>query len=149
MKNFVFGAALCALMGTISANAQAVAGAAVTPSATLLPAAPTAPLVVATGPAAHGSVLRTGAPVTLKMSETISTKGKKLEAGYLAHLEVLDPVLVDGVVVIPAGSPAIAEVTDVRNKGMWGKSGKINARMLYVTVGTGKSACVVCSTTRV
>ena len=138
MKSFVFGAALCALMGTISANAQAVAGAAVTPSATLLPAAPTAPIVVATGPVAHGCVLRTGTPVTLKMSETISTKGKKLEAGYLAHLEVLDPVLVDGVVVIPAGSPAIAEVTDVRNKGMWGKSGKINARMLYVTVGDRK-----------
>ena len=61
-----------------------------------------------------------------------------MEPGYLAHLEVLDPVLVNGVVVIPAGSPAIAEITDVRNKGMWGKSGKINARMLYVTVGDRK-----------
>lgn len=74
----------------------------------------------------------------VKMAESITTKGKKLEPGYLAHLEVLDPVLVNGMVVIPAGSPAIAEITDVRNKGMWGKSGKINARMLYVTVGDRK-----------
>jgi hypothetical protein len=86
----------------------------------------------------NANVLRMGTPVTLKMAEAITTKGKKLEPGYLAHLEVLDPVLVNGVVVIPAGSPAIAEITDVRNKGMWGKSGKINGRMLYVTVGDRK-----------
>ena len=34
--------------------------------------------------------------------------------------------------MIPAGSPATGEVTDVRNKGMWGKSGRINARVLFV-----------------
>jgi len=83
-------------------------------------------------------VLRTGTPINFKMAETLTTKGKKLEAGYLAHLEVMDPVLVNGIVVIPAGSPAVAEITDVRNKGMWGKSGRINARMLYVTVGDRK-----------
>ncbi len=39
---------------------------------------------------------------------------------------------IDGNVVIPAGSPAVGEITEVRNKGMWGKSGRINARVLYV-----------------
>ena len=39
-----------------------------------------------------------------------------------------------GVTVIPAGSPAVGEITDVRNKGMWGKSGRLVARLLYVTV---------------
>ncbi len=102
---------------------------------TPMPAPATAPVVVAAGPTPDPNVLRVGTPVTLKMSETITTKGKKLEPGYLAHLEVMDPVLVNGVVVIPVGSPAVAEITDVRNKGMWGKSGRINARMLYVTVG--------------
>jgi hypothetical protein len=38
-------------------------------------------------------------------------------------------------VVIPAGSPAIAEITDLRRKGMWGKSGHIVARVLNVRVG--------------
>ena len=80
------------------------------------------------------AVLRVGTPVPLKMSETITTKGKKLKVGYRIHLEVAEDVRVDGVVVIPIGSPAIGEVTDVRNKGMWGKSGKINAQLLYVTV---------------
>jgi len=41
-------------------------------------------------------------------------------------------VTIDGNVVIPAGSPAVGEITEVRNKGMWGKSGRINARVLYV-----------------
>ena len=37
-------------------------------------------------------------------------------------------------VVIPVGSHAVAEITDVRNKGMWGKSGAIHARMVSVNV---------------
>ena len=49
-------------------------------------------------------------------------------------METSAPVLVQGVVVIPAGSPAIGEITDVRNKGMWGKSGRLVARVLSVTV---------------
>ena len=38
-------------------------------------------------------------------------------------------------VVIPAGSPATGEITDLRRKGMWGKSGRITARVLNVRVG--------------
>jgi hypothetical protein len=133
MKVIFFGALSSALLvGAVPAFAQTA------PAATLAPATPTEPIAVTAGPTQDPNVLRMGTPVNLKMSETITTKGKKLEPGYLAHLEVMDPVVVNGVVVIPAGSPAIAEVTDVRNKGMWGKSGKINARMLYVTVGDRK-----------
>lgn len=125
------GAAMLALVISTPAFAQQ--------AATLAPAPATAPVVVASaGTAENPNILRSGTPIALKMSETITTKAKKLEAGYLAHLEVMDAVTVNGVVVIPAGSPAIAEVTDVRNKGMWGKSGKINARLLYVTVGDRK-----------
>ena len=42
--------------------------------------------------------------------------------------------MVQGVNVIPVGSPAVGEITDIRNKGMWGKSGHLGARILYVTV---------------
>lgn len=105
------------------------------PTATLAPAPQTAPIAVAAGAAQNPNVLRVGTPVSFKMAETITTKGKKLESGYRVHLEVMEPVMVNGIVAIPAGSPAIGEVTDVRNKGMWGKSGRINARLLYVTVG--------------
>lgn len=40
--------------------------------------------------------------------------------------------MVDGQIVIPTGIPATGEATDVRNKGMWGKSGAIGARVLFV-----------------
>ena len=49
-------------------------------------------------------------------------------------MTVAEDVKVDGQIVIPVGSPAVGEVTDVRNKGMWGKSGHIGAQILYVQV---------------
>ncbi|MBN9787838.1 hypothetical protein DMP17_04445 [Pseudonocardia sp. TMWB2A] len=69
------------------------------------------------------------------MSEGLTTEGKKLRAGARFNLETAEAITLNGMTVIPAGSPAVGEVTDVRNKGMWGKSGKINARILYVRVG--------------
>jgi hypothetical protein len=132
MKGIYSGALASALM---IAAAPAMAQTAPAQVATLAPAAQGAPIAVAQVGTGNENFLRAGTPIHLKMSETITTKGKKLKPGYLAHLEVMDAVMVNGVVVIPAGSPAIAEVTDVRNKGMWGKSGKINARLLYVTAG--------------
>lgn len=85
-------------------------------------------------PVTTGAVLRTGTEVPLKLSEMLTTKGKVLKAGQRVHLEVAEPVLVNGVVVIPAGSPAMGEITEVRNKGMWGKSGHFAGRVLYTTV---------------
>lgn len=89
---------------------------------------------VAVAAPAGGSVLRVGTEVPLKLSEELTTKGKKLKTGYRFHLEVSENVLVEGHIVVPAGTPAFGEVTDVRNKGMWGKSGHINARVLYALV---------------
>jgi hypothetical protein len=79
-------------------------------------------------------VLRTGTKVVLKMEEEITTKGKKLRVGQRFRLQVAEPVKVNEVIVIPAGSPAIAEITSVRNKGMWGKSGAVTAQLVRVDV---------------
>jgi hypothetical protein len=76
--------------------------------------------------------LRAGASVPLKMAEGLTTKGKNLKVGQRFQLETAKAVTVDGNIVIPAGSPAVGEITEVRNKGMWGKSGRINGRVLYV-----------------
>ena len=92
--------------------------------------APVQPVATAAGAA----MLRTGTEVPLRLSEELTTKGKKLRVGQRFHLEVAEPVLVQGVTVIPAGSPAIGEITEVTNKGMWGKSGHLGARLLYATV---------------
>lgn len=108
------------------------------PATTAQPAtaATAAPVTTATivGSADTG-VLRTGTPVSLKVSEYLTTKEKAVRVGQRVRMEVAEAVTLNGVTVIPAGSPAMGEVTDVRNKGMWGKSGKINARALYVRVG--------------
>nr|WP_243451897.1 hypothetical protein [Sphingosinicella soli] len=82
--------------------------------------------------APQSSVLRAGTSVPLKTLVGLTTEGKKLKVGHRFELEVAEAVSVDGQVVIPVGSPAVGEVTSVRNKGMWGKSGHIETRMLYV-----------------
>ena len=94
-----------------------------------------APTVAAIAPpVTTNAILRTGTEVPLRLSEELTTQGKKLRVGQRFRLETAAPVVVQGVTVIPAGSPAVGEVTDVRNKGMWGKSGHLAARVLYVTV---------------
>ncbi len=94
-------------------------------------AAPAAPIVA---PAVISATLRVGTEVPLRLVQELTTKGKKLRVGDRFHLETSEPVMVQGVNVIPVGSPAMGEITDARNKGMWGKSGHLAARVLYVTV---------------
>lgn len=85
-------------------------------------------------PTGSNAVLRVGTEVPLRLKEELTTKGKKIRVGHRFHLETSEAVFIQGVAVIPVGSPAVGEITNVRNKGMWGKSGKLNARILYVTV---------------
>jgi hypothetical protein len=80
------------------------------------------------------AILRTGTEVPLKLSEELTTKDKKARVGQRFRMETAESVMLNGVTIIPVGSPAVGEITDVRNKGMWGKSGQIGARVLYVTV---------------
>jgi hypothetical protein len=98
------------------------------PTAAIAPATPIGASVTTS------AVLRVGTVVPLRLVEELTTKGKKLRVGDRFHLETSEPVMVQGVNVIPVGSPAVGEITDARNKGMWGKSGHLAARVLYVTV---------------
>lgn len=91
-------------------------------------AQPTAVLLTSTAP----NIVRAGTPIALRMSEGLTTQTKKLRTGQRFQMEVAEPVVVNGVTVIAAGSPATGEITQVRNKGMWGKSGYIGAQALYV-----------------
>lgn len=113
-------AAIFAVTPSVYLNAQEAASA---PSA-----APISDLATA------NAILRAGAPVHLRLLEEITTKKKAAKVGQRFQLEVATPVEVNGVVVIPAGTPAWGEITSVRNKGMWGKSGKLEARLLYLRV---------------
>lgn len=123
MKHYLVGVAIAATMAG-GAFAQA--------TATFVNPAPTAQPIAA--PVITNAVLRVGTEVPVRLLEELTTKGKKLRVGNRFRMETSEPVMVQGVVVIPVGSPVVGEITDVRNKGMWGKSGHLGARVLYVTV---------------
>ena len=78
--------------------------------------------------------MRTGTQVPLRLLEQLDTGGKKLRPGQLFRMETAAPVMVDGMTVVPTGTPAIGEITDVRNKGMWGKSGRLAARVVSMNL---------------
>ena len=120
----IFSIALAALAATPAAAPLAVAP----PVIQAARAAPIAP------PLVTSAILRVGTEVPLRLTEELTTQGKKLRVGNRFHLETSEPIIVQGVNVIPVGSPAVGEITDARNKGMWGKSGHMAARILYVTV---------------
>jgi hypothetical protein len=124
VKKYLIGAAIAATMVGV-ASAQAVPA---------MPANPTAMTAPIAAPVVNSAVLRTGTEVPLRLLETLTTAKKKLRVGQRFRMETAEPVMVQGVTVIPVGSPAVGEITDVRNKGMWGKSGHLGARILYVTV---------------
>jgi len=91
----------------------------------------TAPAQVAViQPSAADNVLRAGTEVPLILREELTTKKKQLRVGQRIQMEVSANITQNGVTVIPAGTPAVGEITEVRNKGMWGKSGYIGARVL-------------------
>lgn len=83
-----------------------------------------------------GNVLRTGTPITLRMVDTLSSKKKKKQkVGDRFQMEVADDYITNNLVVIPAGTRATGEITFVKKSGMWGKRGRLNARVLYMTLG--------------
>ena len=116
---------------SIFALAALAAAQAAAPQATVQPAMVAAPIAA---PATTSAILRVGTEVPLRLDQELTTKGKQLRVGNRFHLQTSEPIIVQGVNVIPVGSPAVGEITDVRNKGMWGKSGHLAARILYVTV---------------
>lgn len=81
-----------------------------------------------------GNVLHAGAPVPVALSEYLTTKGKNLKVGQRVQLEVAQDVLLNGRVAIPARSPVDGVLTEVRNKGMWGKSGAIRLHINSVNI---------------
>lgn len=135
MKN-LFASAAIGIAGSIFIATPAVAQAAAPASETTtvpIPTAVPAPAPISR-PITANAVLRAGTPITLRLLEEVTTQKKAARVGQRVRMEVAANVEVNGVVVVPAGSPAEAEITSVRNKGMWGKSGHLEARALFARV---------------
>jgi hypothetical protein len=136
----IFSCGLLAVVGLSSAalgqsaNPSSIAA---IPPVTSSPAAVAAPVpaTVATIPAASATFVRSGTEVQLRTLDALTSKKKKSKVGDRFQLEVAEPLLVNGVTVIPLGSRATGEVTIMKNKGMWGKRGRLTAQVLNVRVG--------------
>lgn len=90
-----------------------------------------APMVVVDHPST-ATTLRAGTPVRLRLLNELTSKQAK--TGHQFDLEVVDDVMVDGHIVIPRGSSARGEITFAKNKGSWGKSGKLDTQVTSVRV---------------
>ena len=86
------------LLAPYSLSAQAPAAPAIAPVAVPIAA-----------PVTNNAVMRTGTPVPLKLLEELTTAKKKLRVGQRFRMETAEPVIVQGVTVIPVGSPAVGE----------------------------------------
>jgi hypothetical protein len=85
--------------------------------------------------ASVGPVLRIGTEVPVRTRTELSTQDKALRVGQRFEIETSEPVSLNGQLVIPVGTPGVGEITSVKNKGMWGKSGHFDVRLLYLRVG--------------
>jgi hypothetical protein len=78
-------------------------------------------------------VLQAGTAVRLKTVTTLHSKTHR--QGDRFEMIVDEDVRVGGQVAIPRGSPALGEIQKHTAKGPYGKAGKLELRLLYVTVG--------------
>src|ERR1700728_2483244 len=75
-------------------------------------------------PVASKFVLEDGTPIKLVLGETISSSDATV--GQLVSFEVVEDVLVDGVVVVSKGGTAWATVTAAEPKRRLGRGGKLD-----------------------
>lgn len=76
-----------------------------------------------------------GTPVAFRTRTEVNTKQSK--PGDRLYLEVAESLTYRGQVVLPVGSPAVAEVVRSERKGHFGKKGKIEIRLLHVQTPYG------------
>jgi hypothetical protein len=81
-------------------------------------------------------VLEDGTPIKLVLGETISSADERV--GNLVNFEVVEDVLVNGIVVIPRGSNAWATVTVAEPKKRMGRGGKLDINIDKVRLADGE-----------
>ncbi len=70
--------------------------------------------------------------VILRMTDDLTTKGGQIQVGHVFRLTVAFDVRSQGIVVIPAGTPATGEVTMRTGKAIFGKSGKMEVELRQI-----------------
>jgi hypothetical protein len=110
------------------------------------PAAPTAVAPTVVPPASVPSAdsgpvlikLEDGTPVHLVLGETISSADAQV--GQTIDFEVVDDIVIDGVVVVPHGATAWATVTSAQAKRRMGRAGHLDINIDKVRLADGEKA---------
>ena len=97
-------------------------------------AEPDAASVAAASAPGHHTIM-SGTRLPLRTLKEISSK--KARKGDLIALELARDYSVDGVVLIPAGTPAVAELSQAEEKGWMGRAGRVELRLLYLDLPGG------------
>ena len=113
----IFGAAVAALLAAQSA-------------AVVAPNEAAEPVPMAVEPAIPPLILKRDTPIHFMVVSEVTTKTHT--PGHRFKLRVDKPVIVDGVVILRAGATAWGEVLAAKKSGNVGKSGTLEARLLYV-----------------
>jgi hypothetical protein len=103
-------------------------------TATAAPDAAASPIVSAPAQALRVK-LPQGTPLDVEMAHTLNSQ--EVRAGELISFRVVNPVLVDGVVVIDVGATASARVVKASRGGHFGRAGRIAWTMQDVTAVDG------------
>lgn len=77
--------------------------------------------------------LPAGAIIPLATSTTLSTRTSA--KGDMVMLRVTSDVTVNGIVAIPTGTEAVAQISEARITGGMGQSGKLALQPLYLKIG--------------
>ena len=96
-----------------------------------------AALVIALAPmavrAGEPAKLAEGTEVRLKFLDSLSS-GTAVQ-GQRFNLEVVDDVVVNGMIVVPHGAKAVGNVVSAKKRGRMGKAGELNVLLDYMLVG--------------
>lgn len=118
----ISGAAMAALLSGAAQSGAIVETAAAPDSVPTMPAEP----------AISPLVLKRDTPIHFMVISEVTTKTHT--PGHRFRLRVDKPVFVDGVLALPVGTIAWGEVLAAKKSGNVGKSGTLEARLLYVDV---------------
>ena len=73
----------------------------------------------------------------LQLTTRTELNTKAVHTGDRFYLEVAEPLMYRGQVVVPVGSVAVGEVSRAEPNGWFGKRGHLNVRLLYVQTPSG------------
>lgn len=81
------------------------------------------------------SILRIGSEIIVRTRTALDTQHRVLRVGQYFEVETGKPVIVDGRMLMPVGTPGVGEVTNIRRHRIWGKAGRFEVRILFLRTG--------------